>query len=153
MKMLTEVLSIRLREVLREDMSGVYGSWESGSISRRPIEQRRFSVSFGCSPDNVDKLAQAVMTEARTIAKSGIDAKYIEKIKNARLRTREVDLEENSFWRRELHEAYWYGDDPREILTGFRPMVDKISSERVRAAARKYLAEKQYVLGVLRPEK
>jgi zinc protease len=153
MKMLGEVLSIRLREVLREDMSGTYGSWEGGSISRQPVERRSFSVFFGCSPDNVDKLTKAVFAEAKAISKSGIGAKYIEKVKNARLRSREVELKENRFWTHKLQEAYWFGDDPREILSAFQPMVDKISSERVRNAARKYLGAKQYVLGVLRPEK
>ena len=31
-------------------------------------------------------------------------------------------------------------------------MLGKISSERVRAAAKRYLSKKQYVLGVLKPE-
>ena len=153
MLMLEEVLSIRLREVLREDMGGVYGSWESGWIARHPVERRGFTVFFGCSPDNAGKLEQAVFAEARALAKNGIGAGYIEKVTNARLRSREVDLKDNEFWSRELRTAYRFGDDPRRIISEFQPMVDKISSDRIRAAARRYLDPSEYALGVLRPGK
>ena len=55
-RMLGEVLRIRLREILREDMGGVYGVSASGSIARRPKQQYTFNVSFGCAPENIDKL-------------------------------------------------------------------------------------------------
>jgi hypothetical protein len=60
LRMLGEVLQIRLREVLREDMGGVYGVGASGDISRRPRQRFQFTVSFGCDPQNVDKLEKAV---------------------------------------------------------------------------------------------
>src|SRR5207249_4252628 len=67
MRMLNEVLRIRLREVLREDMGGVYGVGANGGISRRPRQEYTFSVSFGCAPENIDKLEKAVWSEIETI--------------------------------------------------------------------------------------
>ena len=63
-------LRIRLREVLREDMGGVYGVSAAGSISRRPRQSTRFTVSFGCAPDNVDKLKKAVFDEVAAIKRT-----------------------------------------------------------------------------------
>lgn len=151
LRMLIEVLRIRLREVMREDMGGVYGVRVSGGISRRPIQESTVRVSFSCAPDNVDSLVQAVFTEAAAIQKRGIAAEYIDKIKKIRVRTHETDLRRNGFWLRQLATAYRYQRDPREILD-HQKMVDKVSSKRVRSAARSYLRKKQYVLGVLQPE-
>jgi zinc protease len=148
--MLGEVLRIRLRESLREDMGGVYGVGASGNISRRPKQEFSFNVSFGCAPDNVDKLEKAVFDEIKAIAASGIGADYIAKVKELRRRNHETNLKENGYWMRELERAYTFGDDPKLILD-FDSMVDKVSSDRVRAAAKKYLSTTQYVLGELRP--
>ncbi|MBT8493587.1 MAG: insulinase family protein, partial [Deltaproteobacteria bacterium] len=152
MRMLGEVLRIRLREILREDMGGVYGVSSGGSIARRPKQRHGFRVFFGCDPDNVEKLKQAVMDEIKIIQNKGIDDEYIGKVKNMRIRRHEVDLRENYYWSRELADAYRYGDDPKGILD-FKKYVDKVSSKRVRAAARKYLRANQYFTAVLRPEK
>jgi zinc protease len=147
---LGEVLKIRLREVLREDMGGVYGVSAGGGISRRPKEEYGFSVSFGCAPENVGKLEQAVWDEIKAIQDKGIGDDYIAKVKELRRRAHEVNLRDNGYWLRELQTAYDYGDDPRDVLD-FEAMLSKVTSDRVRAAAKKYLTSTQYILGELRP--
>jgi len=151
MRMLGEVLRIRLREILREDMGGVYGVSASGFIQRRPKHVRLFTIAFGCAPENVAKLEKATFDEIAAIQKNGNGQEYIDKLKALRRRAHEVDLKENSFWLHELASAYTYGDDPK-LIVDFDPMVNKVTSDRVRAAARKYLASSQYLLGELRPE-
>ncbi len=150
MKMVGEVLRIRLREVLREDMGGVYGVSASGNIARRPKPEYAFTVSFGCAPDNIARLEKAVWDEIAAIQANGIGADYLEKVKELRRRAHETSLRENGYWERELERAYTFGDDPRLILD-FESQVEKVTSDRVKAAARKYLTKGQYVLGELRP--
>jgi len=151
MRMLGEVLRIRLREILREDMGGVYGVSVGGDITRRPKQQYTFSVSFGCAPENIAKLEKATFDEIQAIQAHGISADYIAKVKELRRRAHETNLRDNFYWLNELWRAYTYGDDPKLVLD-FDAMVDKVSSDRVRAAAKKYLTSTQYVLGELRPE-
>jgi zinc protease len=148
--MLGEVLRIRLREVLREDMGGVYGVSAGGGIARRPKQQYAFTVSFGCAPDNIDKLEKAVWDEIKAIQAHGIGDDYIAKVKELRRRAHETSLRENGYWLRELERSYMFGDDPKVVLD-FDAMVDRITSDRVRAAAKRYLSSTQYVLGELRP--
>jgi zinc protease len=150
-EMLSDVLRMRLREVLREDMGGVYGVRVSGSISRRPRQEYTFHVGFGCAPGNVEKLEQAVFDEVKSVAEKGIGPEYIEKVKATRRRKHETDLQDNGYWLYELSRAYRFGDDPKQFVD-ITPLIDKVSSDRVRAAAKKYLSSKQYVLGVLEPE-
>lgn len=150
MLMLGEVLRIRLREVLREDMGGVYGVSASGGLSRRPKQEFTFGVSFSCAPDNIDKLEKAVFDEIKALQANGIGADYLAKVKELRRRAHETNLKENGYWLRELGVAYTYADDPKLVLD-FEAMVNKVTSDRVKAAAKKYLASTQYILGELRP--
>jgi zinc protease len=150
LRMLTEALRFRLRQILREDMGGVYGVQVSGSISRRPRQEYRLQIGFGCSPDSVEKLKQAVFDELQTIQRDGVKEEYVHKIRQARRRAHEVDLRDNGFWLRELERAYTYGDDPR-LIPEIEPLVAKVSADRIRAAARTYASPRQYVLGVLEP--
>jgi zinc protease len=151
MRMLGEVLRLRLRQVLREDMGGVYGVQVGGGLTRRPRQEYRFSVSFGCAPDSVEKLKQAVFDEIAAIQKDGIGDDYITKVKEARRRAHETELKDNGYWLRELERSYDLGDDPR-LIPDIASMTEKVSSDRVRAAAKKYISTKQYLLGVLQPE-
>ncbi len=151
MRLLAEVLRMRLRERLREDMGGVYGVGAGGGISRRPAPLYAFSIQFGCAPENVEKLKEAVLAEIKAIQKDGIADSYLEKVKASRRRGHEVNLKENRFWEGELRRAYTFGDDPREILD-VEKEIAKISSDRLRAAARKYLRPREIVVGVLKPD-
>jgi zinc protease len=148
--MVGEVLRMRLREILREDMGGVYGVGASGSITRRPKQEFLFTVSFGCAPDNVDKLEKAVFDEIKAIQTNGIGPDYITKVQELRRRAHETNLRDNGFWMRELERSYVYGDDPK-LIPDIETMAKKITSDRVKAAAKKYLSNTQYILGELRP--
>ena len=149
-QMAAEVLKIRLREVLREDMGGVYGVSVGGAISRRPRERYQVTIRFGCAPENVAKLEQALKDEIRAIQDHGIGEDYITKVKEQRRRAHETSLRENGYWLRELEDAYLYGDDPK-VMLDFDAMVDKVSSARVQKAMKRYLSDAQYALGELRP--
>ena len=87
----------------------------------------------------------------KAIQDKGIGDDYVSKIKEARRRAQEVALKENSFWLRELERAYTYGDDPK-LIPDIAAMTDKVTSANIQAAAKKYLSNKQYILGVLKPQ-
>ncbi|MEM7159320.1 MAG: insulinase family protein [Myxococcota bacterium] len=150
MDMLSEALSIRLREILREDMSGVYGVFSNGGISRRPKQEYQFFVGFGCSPENAEKLTKAVFELVEKVKKDGIEPEVVDKLKEQRRRGLETDKKENRFWLRQLSEHYRYGTDPRKILE-MEKMIDRVNSDRVEKAAKKYL-KKQYIDALLMPE-
>jgi len=152
MRLLGEVLGMRLREVLREDMSGVYGVSANGAILRRPKPEFAFGVRFGCAPENVDKLVKAFFDEVKAIQDKGIGEEYLVKVKELRRRAHETNLKENAFWVRELERVYRYGDDVKEI-NDIEPTLARVTSANLRAAAKKYVTQKQYILGVLKPEK
>jgi zinc protease len=152
MFILGQVLSIRLREVLREDKGGVYGVGVGGSLARAPHQERAFTISFGCDPARVDELVKATFDEIAEVQKNGIGAEYLEKVKQTFSRERETQLRNNGFWIGWLASAYTYGDDPTLVLDPSK-MIARMTSDNVKAAAKRYLDAKQYFEPVLLPAK
>ncbi|MBC7976820.1 MAG: insulinase family protein, partial [Myxococcales bacterium] len=149
---LGQILSIRLREVLREDKGGVYGVGVGGSLARAPHAERSFSVTFGCDPARVDELVAATFAEIDAIQKHGIGNDYLEKVRQAFTREREVQLRNNDFWIGWLTTAYAFGDDPTLVLDPSK-MLARMTSANVQAAAKRYIDRKQYFEPILLPAK
>lgn len=150
MFVLGRVLSIRLRENLREDMGGVYGVGAGGYLSRRPHPERGFSISYGCDPARVDELIKATQAEISALAKNGIGAEYLEKVKQSYLREREVQLKSNRFWSSWLLNARRFNDDPKLILDP-SGLLARMTSDNVKASAKRYLDGGQYYEAVMLP--
>ncbi|HET9929605.1 MAG TPA: insulinase family protein [Polyangiaceae bacterium] len=151
LEILQDVLRHRLREILREDMGGVYGVQVNGRIARRPREEYTLSINFGCQPENVDKLTSAVFSAISELQQRGIADDYLLKVKEERRRAHETELLDNGYWLHELERVYTFGDDPHTIVD-LSKELERATSERVRASAKRYLDTKEYVLGVLKPE-
>ncbi len=149
---LATVLETRLREVLREDMGAVYGVGVNGDIKGRPWPSYDFSISFGCAPEKVDGLVQAVFAEIATLQENGVAEPYLQQVREAERRTRELSLTDNQFWLSALEVYDTDQLDPRDILR-YDELIATISSDRLRDTARRYLDAKSYTLGVLSPEK
>jgi zinc protease len=152
MFILGEVLSIRLREVLREDKGGVYGVAVHGSIARTPHAERSFVISFGCDPARLDELVKATFDEIAQLQRAGIGAEYLEKVKQTFTRERETQLRNNGFWLGWLTTAYAHRDDPTLVLDPSK-MTARMTSDNVKAAAKRYLDGKQYYEPILLPAK
>jgi zinc protease len=144
-------LRIRLREVLREDMGGVYGVSVGGGISREPTQRRSFSVSFGCDPANVDKLRDAVYAEIGKIQKDGVSDEYIAKITEQLKRSHETDLKENRYWQAILRNAYYYNDEVAKLLD-VDATIKRVTNDNIKASAKRFFDNKNTVIGVLKPK-
>jgi zinc protease len=151
-QILAMVLSIRLREVLREDMGGVYGVRSYVYLSRQPKVRREAGLQWGCDPANVDKLRDAALGVLHDVQKNGISDEYLGKVKEQLRRAHETDTKENWWWSNAIQEAYWFGEDFTSA-TDLEPVLARVTSDGVKAAARRFFDEKNLVIGVLRPKK
>jgi len=150
MQILSEVLGIRLREILREDMGGVYGVGARGSISRGAYEARQFSVDFGCAPDKLDALLKATFDAIAAMQKDGTTAENLDKVKQIYIRGHEAQLVQNGAWVAGLTQAFMYGDDPA-LMLNVQPLLDRITNDNVKAAAKRFLDKKRYVMAKMVP--
>jgi len=152
LRSLGDVLELRLRDRMREDLGGTYGVSVGASVTKDPESQYTVSISFGSAPERVDELVKAAFDEMQKLKDSGAIATDIAKVKETQRRGRETAMRQNNFWLGQLEACYRDGIDPRDLLTYGR-LVDSLSADEIRDAARKYLRNDNYVQVSLVPEK
>ncbi len=152
MDQLAKVLSIRLREVLREDQGGVYGVGVGSNISRMPGNEYSVSISFSCAPENVEKLTGLVMEEVDKLKANGASQTNIDKVTAEDVRSLETQLKQNRYWQYNLEQKYLHGEDPLTILEDMGN-VKKLTVERTKELANKYLSMENFAKMILLPEK
>ncbi len=150
MYVLNRVLSIRLREVMREDLGGVYGVGASGFLARSPHQERVFSVSFGADPQRVDELLAAARKEIAALQQDGASEEHLARVRKGFERERELQLKSNSFWAGWLETSARHGDDPKLVLDP-APMLARMTSRHVQAAAKRYLDARRYYQATMLP--
>jgi zinc protease len=148
--MLMNILSIKLRESMREEQSGVYGVSFNGSSVKYPEPEYTITSTWGCNPDSILKLTQTVLSEMAKIKKEGPTMEDLNKVKETLIRDRETKLKENNFWVSALQNLYLYGD---RLLTleEYKTYVNSFRSKDIKKIADKYLDTENYVKVALTP--
>ena len=148
---LSKLLNIRLREVLREDKSGVYGVSCSSRPSHFPKENLETIVYFGCSPSNVDMLIEAALGVINEVKGQVCDEKNLIKIKETALRERESGLKENQFWLSAISTSAQNSEEILELMS-YNDWVKSLKAEDLKNFAVKYLNTDNYAKFILLPE-
>jgi zinc protease len=147
---LSEVLSIRLRESLRENLGGTYGVSAHGSPSRIPIQQFQMTISFGCEPSRVDELIKATYAGIDSLQTFGPTAAEVGKVRETQLREREVSVKKNSFWMSGLRYCDENSIDPMQLLT-YPEMINSLNAAMVQSAAKTYFPKNRVATFILLP--
>ncbi len=147
---LLTVLNVRLRETIREDMSGVYAIGAHPRMHHYPEPRYQLYISFGCDPDQVALLTDAVMAEIERLKTEPVEDRYLTKVKQGQLRQRETDLERNEFWLDALTFYVWNDEDPLNLLA-FEERVEALTAEDLREAARRYFGTEHVARFTLLP--
>jgi len=148
---LTELLDIRLREVLREEKGGTYGASAGGACSSIPYEHYELSVGFGSAPERVDELVAAVFKVFDEIKAGSVSDSNLTKIREIQLRAHETGLKQNAAWLDAMADADEDHRDQRDFLR-YPELVKGLTRETLRDAAKLYLRPEQYARFTLLPE-
>lgn len=151
MKALEEILKIKLIDRLREKEGGVYSSDVSISYEKFPKQRYTVSISFGCAPENVDKLVKATREEMESIINNGPGKTDLEKYKAEEKLSIELQLKTNNYWQYNIVSRFENNEDPDEILKDI-DYLNKVTEKTVKAAAQKYFSTKNIIKFVLLPE-
>jgi zinc protease len=149
---LADVLDIKLREILREDLGGTYGVSVYPDVFILDRKEYQFNISFGCSPDRVSEMTSTLFQQIDSIKNFGPKDIYISKVQETQKRTYEVNLKDNNYWLQELRYKQYYGEDWMLILK-YPEYVATLSPDLVKAAANQFLNTSNYVQVVLYPKK
>ncbi|MGD2122287.1 MAG: insulinase family protein [Gemmatimonadota bacterium] len=145
------VLQTKLRERIREELGGTYGVGVSGSTDWRPTGEYSIAIQFGSDPERVEELKEVIFQEIQLLQTLGPDAEDLANSIEARRRSRETNLESNSYWATQLAEMYRRGQD-LSYFWDFEASLEEVTPESVRAAAQRYFDLENYVRVTLYPE-
>lgn len=148
---MTNLLTIKIIEKLREDMSGIYGGGMNGTIINRPYNHYSVSLSFPCGPENVDKLVNAAFEIIKKAQQSGVDQKDLDKVKETLKKQNDDVMKDNEHWLDGLSYAWIEKSDPQWVLD-YAGKVDALTVQDIQDAAKKYLNMQNYIKAVLYPE-
>lgn len=149
---MARILEIRLREELREALGGSYYANASGSASKEPIPNYSVSIAYSSDPNRADELFQAVMRVINEMKTTGVSAENLTKVREISVRELETNLKENNYWMSMLIASDDRGEDPAFITAGALSIINALTSDDMKAAANRYLNDKNYARFVLLPE-
>jgi zinc protease len=153
MRSLYELLEMKLLENLREALGGTYSVNARGSLAKFPRPEYQFRINFGSSPDKAELLWKTVQAVIDTVKQNGATPEELQKVREQQIRTQEVSLKENSYWLGNISARTENGEDPRGLATYTQDFIEKLTSDQIRDAARKYLDLTRYARFVLLPER
>ena len=108
-------------------------------------------IQFGSSPENVDKLVSAVLTEVDKLRRDGPTAAEVRNIKEGEKNDINAALTQNGFWLNSLQSAHVMGRDPLRIPRRLE-RTELLTEQNIHAAAQKYLPADRYTVLSLLPE-
>ncbi len=148
---IAQILNRKYIEILREEMSGVYGIRTSAGIRKVPYEHAYLQIIFPCSPSNVDSLTNAALAEIKKIREQGVSDQDIKKAREIQRREIEKDLKTNSFWISNLQSHYQDGTSFL-VFTDYNKLIEDITSDELKRVAGNYINIDEYIRVVLMPD-
>ncbi len=149
---MAKVLSIMVRENLREDKGGVYSPYVGGGMGLEPKGLADITVFFQCAPEAVEELIAAVKEEIKDLQENGPSDENFNKVRETQRRERESNLEKNKFWLNVLS-SYDRTNRDYSQIKGYEDLIEKLTKEDIQKAAKQFLnLEKAIILNV-KPEK
>lgn len=121
---INEALQIELINVIREKMSGVYSPMLQMGASKEPKPSYSMMIMFSCSPDNTDKLSEAVFNILREFSETGPSAETLDKVKKQMINEHETSLTTNNMWLGYIAGKYYSGED----INSINKYVERVNS-------------------------
>lgn len=143
-------LEKELRNKLREELAGVYSVNVNARLNRWPYENYSVSVSFTCDPERVDELYSAMNAVFAKFVGGNIDQQQLDNYKTQLKTSRHKNLLENWFWLDYI--LYQHTPFVPMPVDEHDALVDSLTLDMVKEAAKQYLSTNNRVYATLKPE-
>lgn len=148
--LLGDVLETKLRELIREEKSGVYGVSVHSYFDRLPENESVVSIYFMCEPKRRVELVNYVKSTIDEIINKNVDEKYITTSIKKNLVYIDEKSKENAFWATILEKAFKY-NEPILNANEYKDMYKQISADTLKQSAKSYLDTKDIIYSELNP--
>jgi len=148
---MSDALSIRLREVIREEAGGTYGVGAAGWRWREPEPRSFVQVFFGMDPERSDELISRTLEVIEEFRTTPISESLLERVQAQQRQSHRQAIRENGYWLTNLQFAWENGREFATILD-YPEMVERLTAEDIRRMAENYLAPESRLELLLLPE-
>ncbi len=146
------ILSERLHERIREQMSGVYVIQSYASVTKYPKQEFQLAIYMACSPERLDELHSEIMVILDELKSGNITEEDITFIKNTLIRRYEQRIITNDYWQYSTM-ANITNDDPHAFFLKFPELYNQLSVKDMKDMASKYLIHNEcYMRAIQMPE-
>ncbi len=152
MDVLKGILDLVYTEKVREEEGGTYGVSVNASVEKRPEEKSMLMIAFECNPERAEELKAIIYKELEDITKNGPRQIDLDKTVSNMLKTREEELEHNSYWANTIRNYYLNGID-RNDSSNYADILNKLTVKKMKKAAKKFLSKADLLEMVFVPEK
>jgi len=138
---LRSILNIRLRELIREDKSGVYGIGVNSSVDYfTKSKDTLFYINFSCNPKRADELVESVYEQIEKIKQELISDAELNTFKKQTLISYKESIETNDYWRDSLSNSIMY-NKPLERIYKTPEVVKSLKREDIKNMAKRIFRE------------
>ncbi|MDR0709432.1 MAG: insulinase family protein [Spirochaetaceae bacterium] len=148
---LAELIEIRLREKIREEMgasSGVGVYCEQGNY---PSRRYSAGLAFGCEPERAEELMGLVIRELEALGETPAREEDMAKLREGFSRRREAALKTNEFWQGTLTANIARGDESA-AYSREEAVLAALTPQTMPRLVRRYFNTENYAAGILLPE-
>ena len=150
LQILTEVINLRIMEVLREKKTLIYSGGMNGGLAYVPYEQFSLRAILPGAPENVDAIVDAMEQEIRALQTSGPTRSEMAKVMTNWFSVQAKQEQDNEYWIDQLQNRTLY-KKPIASALSWPTLAMTITQRDVQKAANDYLPLNNYVRAVLSP--
>ncbi len=149
---LGNILQRDLIDKLRIEQGSLYTLKVASTLEQIPYAHYTLEVALPCAPGNTETVAEALDAEIERIRNDGPSAEEIQKEVESQKEALEKQAENNGDWLWKLELIYKY-DEGFGRLTTPNAMVELLTAENLRRAAREYWRTDKWIRFELHPKK
>ncbi len=148
---LADLLDIRLREAIREEVGGSYSVGAAGWRWRRPEPWSFMQLAYGMDPERSDELVDIVYSIVDEVRREAPSRDYLERITAQQRERYRIAVQDNGYWLSNLQFSVQHGRDPADI-PDFPKLIDSLTPEDIRSSAERFLDPARRIQLILLPE-
>ncbi len=141
---LSELLSKKYLDLIREEEGGSYGVNVSSGVSRLPSDEYSMTINFDSDPEKEEKLTKIVYEQIELMQQKEVKEEDVQSVKNTVLKSRAEKVLSNGFWLANLNSMFLNNEEFKDD-TIYKKTLNEITPADIKAFAKLFFAKPKTV--------
>jgi len=147
----SNILSIRLRTLIREEKSGVYNIGVKTELTHELKDEAITNITFACDPIRKDELIDAIYPAIDELNRNGVTTQELAELKKMIHLEYEKQIGQNSFWADNIMSSHRF-HTPKDDIINLPKILDSITKEDIQETAQALFGD-DILIAILMPKK